>query len=169
MTNETIKAKVQGAIEYLTEHPDEARYTDSVATARVIDGLRIRVEGPSGEYLETDMPESVGGTNAAGSPGWYFRAALASCVAMMIQLRAAQQDVDATGVQVLVDSESDDRGILGIDPDVPAGPLSVYVKVTGMGDRLREIAQWAFDHCPVADAATRALEVKLEIVEPKRS
>jgi uncharacterized OsmC-like protein len=163
MSAESIRASVQGAIEFLTEHPDQARYRDSAAVARAIDGLRVRVEGPNGESLETDMPESVGGTNAAPSPGWLFRASLASCVAMMIQLRAAHQGVEADGITVIVDSESDDRGILGIDENVPAGPFSVAVKVTGAGEGLREVVRWAFDHCPVTDAAARALDISLEI------
>ena len=32
-------------------------------------------------------------------------------------------------IEVTVDSESDDYGILGLDPAVPAGPLSMRVQV----------------------------------------
>ena len=40
------------------------------------------------------MPTSVGGSNSSVSPGWYLRAAEASCVATMIAMRAAHQGVD---------------------------------------------------------------------------
>jgi len=53
---DAIRTAIEGASAYLTDHPDEARYTDSVATARVEEGLRIRVEGHGGETLTTDMP-----------------------------------------------------------------------------------------------------------------
>ena len=53
---DSIRASIEAASAYLTEHPDEAGYTDSLATATVVDGLRVRVSGPSGEILETDMP-----------------------------------------------------------------------------------------------------------------
>jgi uncharacterized OsmC-like protein len=163
MTAEDIRAKLEAAGAYLTEHPDEARYTDSVATARVVEGLRVRAEGPGGMVVETDMPESVGGANAAQSPGWLFRAALASCVATLIAMRAAQEEMDASGLVVEVDSESDDRGILGLDESTPAGPLSIRVRVSGASDDIRQVVEWAFEHCPVQDAAARAIPITLQL------
>jgi hypothetical protein len=79
--------------QYLGAHPNEARYTDSIATATLESGLRVRVAGASGEQIATDMPPSVGGTGSAPSPGWLFRAALASCDATLIAMRAAAQGV----------------------------------------------------------------------------
>ena len=167
METETIRQKIEGAVQYLTDHPEEARYRDSAATAIRQQGLRGRVEGPGGEAVETDMPESVGGANAAPSPGWLFRAALASCEATLIAMRAAQQGVELTGIEVAVDSESDDRGILGIDEGVPAGPFVVSVRIrvepAGGGSGIEEIVRWAHDHCPVQDLTSRPVPVSLEI------
>ena len=119
----TIQASIDGAVEYLREHPDEARYRDgpATATASADAGLRVVVSGTSGESVATDMVTAVGGGGTAPSPGWLFRAAQASCVATLIRMRAEMLDVDVGAVEVTVDSESDDRGILGIDPDVVAG------------------------------------------------
>jgi len=161
--SESIRAKLDAAGDYLTAHPDEARYTDSVATARVVEGLRVRVEGPGGAVVETDMPESVGGTNVFQSSGWLFRAALASCVATLIAMRAAQEQLDASHIVVEVDSQSDDRGILGLDEVTPAGPLSISVRVSGAGDDIRPVVEWAFAHCPVQDAAARAIPITLHL------
>lgn len=52
-----------------------------------------------------------------------------------------------------MDSESDDLGILGINDEIPAGPLSVSARVSlGSTDsdvaKLREIVEWADAHCP---------------------
>ncbi len=164
-----IRSAIEGAVTYLTEHPEEARYTDSVARAVLEQGLRVRVEGPAGETVTSDMPESVGGTNSAPSPGWLFRAALASCEATLIAMRAAHQGVALTRLEVSVDSESDDRGILGIDSNVPPGPLAIAVRVmarAGDGaDRLREVVEWGHAHCPVQDVLGRAVPVEL-VVEP---
>ena len=71
-------------------------------------------------------------------------------------------------MKVTVDSESDDRGILGIDPSVPAGPLSgrVVVQVGAPGVETAEVERlvnWAVDHCPVVDALRRAVPVTVEI------
>src|SRR5207244_7935482 len=116
-------------------------------TATLIDGLQVRVDGPAGETLTTDMPSSVGGGGQPPSPGWLFRAALASCEATLIAMRAAVEGVELRRLEVTVDSESDDRGILGLDDAVPAAPLSIGVRVRivasgAAADRLRDIAEW---------------------------
>jgi uncharacterized OsmC-like protein len=163
-----IRVALEQAVAYVTQHPDEARYTDSAATARSQEGLRIGVSGPGAESVVTDMPESVGGTGSAPSPGWLFRAALAGCEATLIKMRASQVGIDVTGVTVTVASESDDRGILGIDPAVPAGPLAVTIQVQCQASQadaatVMEIVQWAHEHCPVVDAVRRAVPVTLEV------
>ena len=166
---DAIRTAIEGATAYLTEHPDEARYTDSLATATLSDGLRVQVEGPNGERLETDMPGAVGGAGSAPSPGWFLRASVAACVASLARMRAAQIGLEGFAGSVEVDSESDDRGILGIDASVPAGPLSMSIRfrVTAEGaasDRLREVAEWAVEHCPVSDAVRRAVPMRVEVV-----
>jgi hypothetical protein len=102
MSTESIQNAIAQATEYLRAHRDEARYTDSVATARIVDGLRCRIEGPSGELLETDMPAGVGGGGSAPSPGWFLRAATAGCVASLATMRAAQLGAALADVQVEV-------------------------------------------------------------------
>jgi uncharacterized OsmC-like protein len=168
---DAIRGALEGASAYLTEHPEEARYTDSLATATLGEGLRVRVEGPNGERLETDMPAAVGGAGSAPSPGWFLRAAVASCVSSLARMRAAQIGLEGLAGSVEVDSESDDRGILGLDPSVPAGPLSMRIRfrVAAAGadaSRLREVAEWAVQHCPVSDAVGRAVPVSVEVVSP---
>ena len=166
---DAIRSAIEGASAYLTEHPDEARYTDSLATATLGEGLRVRVEGPNGERLDTDMPGAVGGAGSAPSPGWFLRAAVASCVASLARMRAAQLGLEGFAGSVEVDSESDDRGILGLDASVPAGPLSMRVRfrITAAGEdssRLREVAEWAVEHCPVSDTVRRAIPLSVELV-----
>ena len=161
---------VARASAYLSEHPDEARYRDSVATATLGRNLRVDVTGPGGEKVSTDMPRGIGGEATVPSPGWLFRAATASCVASLIGIRAATLglDLDPGDVEVTVDSESDDRGILGLDDDIAAGALSMKVVVRisdgSVGHEAREaIARWALDHCPVADSAARPVPIELEV------
>jgi uncharacterized OsmC-like protein len=155
---------------YLSEHPEEARYRDSAAVARLGRNLRVDVTGPGGEALSTDMPRGVGGQAEVPSPGWLFRAATASCVASLIGMRAATLGIDLEPgrVEVTVDSQSDDRGILGLDDDIAAGALSlkVVVRIPGndLGQPAREaLARWALDHCPVADTAARPVPIELEV------
>jgi uncharacterized OsmC-like protein len=173
MSQDEIREKLEAAIEYVTAHPEEAHYTDSPATARLTaaEGLQVKVHGPDGATITTDMPTSVGGGNSAASPGWFLRAAEASCVATLIAMRAAHEGVPYESLEVTVDSESDDRGILGASDEVPAGPLRTRVRV-----RVQEIAvdeqddvwdgivEWAVEHCPVTDAVRRAVPLTYELV-----
>lgn len=159
-----IRDAVRAASDYLTEHPEQARSTDSAATATLLDGLVVRVTGPNSASITTDMVPSVGGTATAPSPGWLLRAAEASCVATLIAMRAAVLGITLDSLEVTVDSESDDRGLLGIDASVPAGPLNgrVAVRVSAAGvdsTTLEEIAHWGVKHCPVCDALERAVPV----------
>jgi uncharacterized OsmC-like protein len=170
VTRDEMRDKIQGAIDYLNANPQEASYTDSAATARLSDpaGLRVDVSGPNGAQMATDMPTSVGGTNSATSPGWYLRAAAAACVATLIGMRAAHQGITLDDVEVTVDSESDDRGILGADDAIVAGPLStrVAVKLRAVGasqQQLQELVNWAVVHCPVTDAVRRAIPMSVEL------
>jgi uncharacterized OsmC-like protein len=164
----SISDAVAKASAYLADHPDEARYRDSPARARVESGLVVTVTGPGGESMTTDMPAGIGGTAIAPSPGWFLRAAAASCMASLITIRAAATGATLGSVEVEVDSESDDRGILGLDPTIPAGALStrVVVSIDAPGlDRktVEDIVAWAVEHCPVTDTISRSVPLALEV------
>ena len=71
-------------------------------------------------------------------------------------------------LEVTADSVSDDRGLLGLDESVPAGPLSLRTRVTigaaGVAEEvLREIVNFAVAHSPVADGYRRATPSKVEV------
>jgi uncharacterized OsmC-like protein len=163
-----IRRAIEAATDYLTRNPEDARSTDSAAVASLVDGLVVRVSGPGDVSMTTDMVPSVGGTASAPSPGWLLRAAEASCVATLIAMRAAMLDVTLDALEVTVDSVSDDRGLLGIDEETPAGPLSgrVAVRLTAAGvdaGTLEEIARWGVKHCPVCDALERTVPIATEV------
>lgn len=164
----TIRAAIEKAIGYLSEHPEEARYTDSVARASLQDSLRIDVEGPDGESIVTDMPRGVGGLAEHPTPGWLFRAAVASCVGSTVAMETAREGIDLESLDVEVDSESDDRGILAMDPNVPVGPSSMRIQITATAEgvdpeRLREVVAAGAARCPVCDATKRPVDVNVEI------
>lgn len=165
---EGIREALERATAYLSQHPDEATYTDSAATATLESGLRVRTTGLAGEDVRTDMPTSVGGTASAPSAGWLLRAAEASCVATLVAMRAAQLGYALETLAVTVDSVSDDRGILGIDSSIPPGPLAGHISISlsaaavARAD-LEEIARWGVDHCPVVDAIRRAVPLTVAV------
>jgi len=161
-----IRNALSQAVDYLREHRSEAKYTDSAATAVLGDGLRVTVTGPGGEKLTTDMPKSIGGRGESPSPGWFFRASQASCLASLIGMEAARAGVVLRRVEVEVDSESDDYGILGIDESVPAGPLTSRAVVRIEAEQptdLSALVAVADRHCPVTDAIRRAVPWTTEL------
>lgn len=67
-----------------------------------------------------------------------------------------------------VDSESDDRGLLGMDETIPEGPLSmrIHVRIGADGvkpEQLREIVAWVERYSPVADAMCSAVPARIEV------
>lgn len=165
----SIAEHVAKASAYLIEHPEDARYRDGTAHARLDAGLAVDVTGTGGEILRTDMPLGIGGMATAPSPGWYLRAATASCVVALVAIRAGATGIALDAVDVIVDSESDDRGILGLDATIPAGALSMKIMITIVARgqtqaTLTDVGQWAVDHCPVSDSMRRSVPLDVEIL-----
>jgi hypothetical protein len=58
-----------------------------------------------------------------------MRAALAACDATLVAMEAARDGMELTDLEVSVESESDFRGVLGVDPTVQPGPLAMCVGI----------------------------------------
>lgn len=163
MSIEDIGGAIRATRAYLASHPEDACGPDKPATAIVEGGLRCRVEGPLGTVV-SDMPAPAGGAGSAPTPGWLMRAAHAACDATVIAMRAAEQGVELTRLEVTVESDSDDRGVFGAGEGVPAGPLETRVSIVIGADaaspeQLREIVAYALAHSPVGSAMSRANRV----------
>jgi len=163
-----IQQSIAGVTKFFSENPQRGRTTDKAAVATVQEGLRCKAEGPNGAALISDMPKGIGGGGTAPTPGWFLRAALANCDATVIAMRAAQLGVVLTKLEVIVDSVSDDRGMLGLGEGIPPGPQSVRIRVVIAADgaapeQLRQIVEWAESHSPVGDAVRRAIPSSVDI------
>src|SRR3972149_5609999 len=126
-TQASIAEAVDGVAAHFRAHPESGRSNDAPATATLQGGLRFQVTHPNGMTVATDMPAAFGGEATAPSPGWLMRAASAACNASMIAIRAAQEGITLDELTVVVGSVSDDRGMVGVADDVPAGPLEASV------------------------------------------
>ncbi|MCL4799467.1 MAG: OsmC family protein [Burkholderiales bacterium] len=163
-----IREAIEKTAKGITEQPDKAKSKNVPATARLLDELRCEVRGPNGETVFTDMPSAMGGAASAPNPAWFLRAALASCTATAIAMRAARLGVDLATLEVTVESHSDHRGLLGLDDKVSAGlsSLATHVKIGANevpSDQLRELAQWGDQHSPVACTARIPPSYTLEV------
>ena len=164
-----IAESIRSAREYLSEHPERAKSTDSEARAQLVEGLRVRVDGPNGWTLDTDMASAVGGAGSAPSPGWLLRAAVASCDAVLVAMLAAEEGIELQALEARVTSESDDRGLVGDgDGSIPAGPLCVALQLAIRADghqkqELQALVERALRRSPVSDALKRQVPVDVSI------
>jgi uncharacterized OsmC-like protein len=163
-----IRESILNVRSALSSKPDAGPAPDRPAVAVMEDGLRCRAEGGDGWAVVTDMPAPVGGGGAAPTPGWLIRAALASCAATTIAMRAAELEIPLSQLEVTAESETDMRGLLGAGDDIDPGPARALLRVRLAADaaderELRELVEWADSHSPVGDGVRRAIPVELEI------
>jgi uncharacterized OsmC-like protein len=167
MSDPSIREAIERLSAAISADPAKARAKNASATARVTEGLRCEVTGPRDERAVTDMPPAMGGKASGPNPGWLLRAAMASCTATVIAMRAAKLGVALSTLEVQVDSESDTRGILGLDERVSAGlgVLRTTVRIGGNAESqsLRELVAWADAHSPVGCTVRRAPACSLDV------
>jgi uncharacterized OsmC-like protein len=163
-----IRESISNVRSALAAKTDAGPAPDRPATAVMEDGLRCRAGGGDGWAVITDMPTPVGGEGTAPTPGWLIRAALASCAATTIAMRAAELEIALTRLEVTAESETDMRGLLGVGNRVDPGPVCARLRVELAADgvdeqRLEELVRWADSHSPVGDCLRRAVPVELVI------
>lgn len=172
MSTEHIAAALQRLQAVLERRPETGLHDDVPAIARWHGGTRVTSCHPNGTELATDMPTELGGTGGRVTPGWLFRAGVASCATTTIALAAAAEGIAFTTLEVRVASRSDARGLLGMaDEDgviVGAGPfdmqLMVRVEAPGVApQRLREIVERGCARSPIPSAVTHATPLGLHV------
>lgn len=156
----------------LERRPEAGLHQDAPATARWSGGARVVVSHANGTQVPTDMPSEFGGTGDQVTPGWLFRAGLASCATTSIVMVAASEGVELTSLEVKVTSRSDSRGMFGMQEangkPVPAGPgevqLAVHIQARGVPpERLRSLVQKAVGRSPIPSALQHATPLALRI------
>lgn len=168
MSTASIREAIERLSAKISARPEKAGVKNSPATARITEQLQCEVSGPNGERLTTDMPPAMGGSASGPNPGWFLRGALASCTATVIAMRAAALGVGLSILEVTVESESDNRGILGLDEGVSAGLGAIHTRVRigapgASAEVLRDIASWADAHSPVVCTIRQSPSCSLEI------
>jgi uncharacterized OsmC-like protein len=169
MSEQAIREAMDNAAKVIAANPDKARVKNASATASLKDRLTLSVTGPNGEAVETDMPKGIGGGGCVPQPGWLMRAALASCTGTVIAMRAAKLGIALEKLDVIVESQSDNRGLLGLDHDVPAAMIGLRAVVriraaNASRDQLESLVRWGDAHSPVACTLRSALAAEIEVV-----
>ena len=170
MSTTSISDALQRISDVFVADPEKAHSRGVPATARFVEGLRFEVTGPSGEKVVTDMPAAMGGAGSAPAPGWLLRAAIASCTATVMAMRAARLGIELKTLEVTVESEADQRGLLGLDDKISAAFNKLRIRVRIGADKvapddLRVLATWGDDHsrvaCTVRESPATSVEVEI--------
>ncbi|WP_439607360.1 OsmC family protein [Hydrogenophaga sp.] len=172
MTQQHLAEALQRVQAVLQRKPEAAWHEDGPATARWAGGTRVVAGHANGTQVPSDMPTELGGTGDLVTPGWLFRAGLASCAATSIVMAAAAEGIELSVLEVKATSWSDARGLLGMagadGQPVFAGPADVQlaVRITARGmppERLRALVQAAVGHSPIPSALQAATPLALRI------
>jgi len=170
MAAQDIAQALRRVATVLQRKPGMGVHKDAPATAHWDGELRITVRHANGTAVPTDMPPELGGGGAHVTPGWLFRAGLASCVATRIAMAAAEEDIRLRALDIEVSSRSDTRGIFGMaDTDgtaVSAGPRDVGLRVRISApdvprERLQQLVESSCRCSPMLCAMEAAVPVEL--------
>ncbi len=135
--------------------------------------LRVVCRHPGGREVSTDMPPELGGGGVEVTPGWLYRAGLASCATTSIALLAAAEGIVLETLQVEAASQSDARGLVGLDDEdgrvVSAAPvdqrLAIVIGARGATPaQLRSLVERALQRSPIPLAVkSSGLAVQVDI------
>lgn len=172
MTTQDIALALRRAEKVFRRRPATGLHEDAPATARWQGGTRVVSSHANGMQVTTDMPPELGGSGDKVSPGWLFRAGVASCAATSIVMAAAAEGIELTNLEVFASSWSDTRGLLGMTQDdgkpVPSGPadLQLRVRIAAEGvepARLHALVEEGCRRSPIPSAVRNAVPVALQI------
>ena len=172
MAAQDIAQALQRTESVLQRKPSLGLHEDAPATARWDGDLRAVATHANGTALTTDMPPELGGGGQRVTPGWLFRAGIASCVTTRIAMAAAAEGIELRALEVVVSSHSDARGIFGMTgtdgTPVPAGPrelhLAVRIAAPGVSaERLRDMCETSNRCSPMSHAVQAAVPMVLHV------
>ncbi len=172
MTTQDLAAALQRATTVFQRRPEAGLHDDAPAAARWEGGTRVVASHANGTQISSDMPSELGGSGDRITPGWLFRAGLASCSATSIAMAAAAEGIALTALEVRASSRSDTRGVLGMadagGAPVQAGPrdvqLTVRISAPGVApERLRALVEDGLRRSPIPNAVQNATPLALHI------
>jgi uncharacterized OsmC-like protein len=171
MGMQDVAAAMERVKSVLERRPDMGVHEDAQATATWKGGTRIVASHANGTQMATDMPVEFGGTGDQLSPGWLFRAGIASCAATTIAMKAAERGIELTTLEVKADSRSDTRGFLRMEqPEggfVNPGPcdfrLTVRIGANVPAEQLRTLVNEGLGCAPITTAVTQPNPVAIDV------
>ena len=116
------------------------------------------------ETMVIDEPAAFGGGDEAMSPADVVLVAMGTCQEIMYAALASTVDIQLDECKVDVTADLDLKGLMGMDPDVPPGLLSmdyqVYLKSPASDEELKKLVDVVERQCPLLDTLTRDIKVR---------
>jgi len=159
----------------LTRRPEAGVHDDSVASAQWDGALTITTRHANGTQFTTDMPPECGGGGTRVTPGWLFRAGIASCASTVIATHAAARGIALHTLEIACSSRSDTCGLLDL-PGADGRPVAaaafdmrLQVRIGAAGasqDELRALVETGVRCSPAPSALSASPPlVTIEFVE----
>jgi len=96
-----------------------------------------------------------------------MRAAIASCDATLLAMRAARKGIELDSIKVRVDAKSDGRGMLldeGISPKSSEVRVLFDIRAANVSRKeIQELADWVTAHAPVGNDVSQSVEMFYEL------
>jgi len=131
--------------------------------AVVTDGTRCRVE-EKGKVVLADAGRGMGGDDDEPTPSMLLRSALSSCMAIGVKLWAARADVPIDRVEVTLETDTDARGLLGLDERVPPGFTAISARIDLVSpappELVEQVVERSLRFSPLFDAIAHAQPVE---------
>lgn len=157
----SIKAALDRAAKTVTLRPERGqRVYRNLAT--VSEGTRCHVEEAS-HMLTLDVGKALGGNDAGPSPSMILRSAMSGCVAIGIKQWAARRGVPVDHVKVVLETDVDARGQLGLCHDAVPGfhGIRLLITVTSPAplEVIEDLAAVSLKYSPLMDVFVRPQSV----------
>jgi uncharacterized OsmC-like protein len=172
MAMQDVAAAMERVKTVLERRPEMGLHDDAPATARWEGGTRIVASHANGKQMATDMPSELGGSGDQVTPGWLFRAGLASCGATTIAMTAAKHGIELTTLEVKAGSRSDTRGVLRMEGadgtlvDASPSDLRVFVRIAASNaspEQLRALVAEGMGCAPITNAVANANPIAVDV------
>ncbi len=163
-----IKSALERAVKTVTLRPERGqRVYRNVASVR--EGTVCQVE-ESGRTLSLDVGKAVGGNDAGPNPSMVLRSAMSGCVAIGIRQWAARRDMPVDQVEVVLETDVDARGQLGVREDITPGFQGVRLAITVTSpaslEEIEDLVATSLQYSPLIDVFRKPqpVEHRLEVV-----
>lgn len=166
------KIALERAEKLVTIAPEKGRRTYA-NRAVIADGTRCETTEKDFALL-VDAGKGLGGGTDGPTPSTLLRSAVTSCIAIGVKLWAARRDVPIDYVEVVLETDTDARGILGLDESTRPGFTGlravIDIRSPAPPEQIEEIVAISLRHSPLVDALTHAnaLETRTRIERGER-